>query len=66
MRLIRVKTDKVDAMLIAQYGKLKKIGLMATYTGLARQGKPRNEPDLTMARHRVCSRTTAQTTHSLT
>jgi hypothetical protein len=32
MRLIRVKTDKVDAMLIAQYGELKKIGLMATYT----------------------------------
>ena len=27
MRLIRVKTDKVDAMLIAQYGKLKKSAL---------------------------------------
>jgi transposase len=49
MRLVRVKTDKADAMLIAQYGELEKPTLWQPVPELLSKASQEMTLDLTMA-----------------
>jgi hypothetical protein len=49
MRLVRVKTDKADAMLIAQYGELEKPALWQPVPELLSKASQEMTLDLTMA-----------------